>query len=100
MKTQEFIEHLKTLFEGCQIYFDIQEKSIVINKQRTKKEKTEEQELEQKFRQYRIKLQELRSAGATDLPEAPPANIEDIYSNGTYKPSETYFQLMVTKLDE
>ncbi|CAG8799186.1 5125_t:CDS:1, partial [Gigaspora margarita] len=36
--TQEFIEYLKTLYEGSLVYFDIQEKRIVIKNRRTKEE--------------------------------------------------------------
>jgi len=99
--TQEFIEHLKTLYEDCQVYFDIQEKRIVIRRRRTKEDKAKEPELEVEFKEIRIKLQQLRSAGVTtDLPEPPPANIEEIYSDGAYQPGETYFQWIITKLDE
>ena len=93
--TQEFIENLKKIYEGCQVYFDIQEKSIVISKQRTKEEKNEEGELEAKFRQYRIRIQEARSRGVTNLPEAPPTSIEDIYGDGKYQVGEKYFQLII-----
>ncbi|CAH1756644.1 11275_t:CDS:2 [Entrophospora sp. SA101] len=78
---QKFIEHLKTLFEDCQVYFDIQEKSIVINHQRTKEERQQEPQKEAEFRQIIINLQRLRSAGRTDLPEPPPVNVEDIYGD-------------------
>ncbi|RHZ36192.1 GTPase [endosymbiont GvMRE of Glomus versiforme] len=99
--TQEFIEHLKILYENCQVYFDIQEKKIVIKRQRTKEERAKETELEAEFKEFRIKLQQLRSAGVTtDLPEPPPTNIEEIYGDGAYQPGEVYFQWLITKLDE
>jgi len=99
--TQEFIELLKTLYENCQVYFDIQEKKIIVKRQRTKEEQAKEPELEAEFKEIRIKLQQLKSAGVTaDLPEPPPANIEEIYNDGVYQPTEAYFQWLITKLDE
>ena len=99
--TKEFIEHLKTLYENCQVYFDIQEKRIVIKRQRTKEEQAKEPELEAQFKEFRVKIQQLKSAGVTDdLPEPPPTNVEEIYSDGGYEPAEAYFQWLVTKLDE
>src|SRR5438128_7602386 len=97
--TKEFITHLKTLFKGSSVYFDIQEKRIVIKNQRTKEERTEEIENTDKFKQTRIRYQELLSMGRTDLPELPTST-EEFYSDGAYQPGETHFQWLITKLDE
>ena len=88
---QEFIEHLKTLYENCQVYFDIQEKQIVIKNKRTKEEREEEIKYTNEFKQMRVRYQELLSAGRTDLPE-PPTSTEELYSDGAYQPAEARFQ--------
>src|SRR6266496_3567652 len=100
MDTKEMIEELKKLYEGCQVYFDIQEKSLVIKHSRTKEDKQKEPEEETKLRRIRTNLQILRSRGETDLPEPPPASVEELYGNGACKFREAYFQLIITKLDE
>ncbi|CAJ0751864.1 23737_t:CDS:2, partial [Entrophospora sp. SA101] len=86
--SQEFINHLKTLYENCPVYFDIQEKIIVIKNQRTKAEREEEVKYADEFKRMRIRYQELRSMGRTDLPEFPTST-EECYSDKAYQPEET-----------
>ncbi|WP_147410487.1 Ulp1 family isopeptidase [endosymbiont GvMRE of Glomus versiforme] len=97
--TPEFIKHLKTLYENCSVYFDIQEKRIVIKHQRTKEEREEEIKYTGEFKQIRVRYQELRSLGKTDLPELPTSS-EEFYDDAAYQPEEARFQWLVTKLDE
>ncbi|CAJ0906187.1 14988_t:CDS:2 [Entrophospora sp. SA101] len=90
--SQEFINHLKTLYENCPVYFDIQEKIIVIKNQRTKAEREEEVKYADEFKRMRIRYQELRSMGRTDLPEFPTST-EECYSDKAYQPEETQEKL-------
>jgi GTP-binding protein EngB required for normal cell division len=97
--TQEFINHLKNLYESCSVYFDIQEKMIVIKNQRTKAEREEEIKYADEFKKMRIRYQELRSLGNKDLPELP-VTTEECYADKAYQPGEARFQWLITKLDE
>jgi len=97
--TSEFIAHLKTLYEDSAVYFDIQEKMIVIKNQRTKAEREEEIKYTDEFKRMRVRYQGLRSIGRKDLPELP-ATTEECYADKVYQPGEGRFQWLITKMDE
>jgi uncharacterized Zn finger protein (UPF0148 family)/GTP-binding protein EngB required for normal cell division len=100
MKLQEIIEDLKKTYEGCSIYFDIQENAMIIKNNMTKDQKAEWDKKEPELRKSRIELQILKNIGETDLPEPPPVNIEDFFGDSVYKLGEAYFEWIITKLDE